>query len=468
MPRPHVQVIMADDQLPAGLREAIRRCGVSTSFRPLTAALHNNTIINADAIIVVVPDDHRPLMHSLRVLLDRLADRPRATLILKSTGGLVPRLTHPQTVPVTFGCGLDPDELTARLATMLEVRESLDYLHRGMTAKQSSEESTTKRYMNQLHLASQVQREFIPHKLPTFPGISFSTLFRPLDYVSGDIYDIHRLDESHIAIALADATGHGIPAALLTVFIKRALRGKEIHNGNYRLLQPDEVLHNLNEELLETNLSECQFVAVTYALLNTRTHELRLARGGAPYPILRRANGQLELLQPAGGIVGVLPETQFDVVNLQLEPGDDLVIYSDGVERVIAPQLPARELAEAFTRAAEFVSKYDQPARAHPIEPLDTLPASSNQACETWSSSGTTAVAAPPRHHTAVLPKHGSPARTALTTPETILSGSTWSTILSQEGPAMAFQQLNLRFEMLRRIGCPLDDLTALALHIDS
>ena len=83
-------------------------------------------------------------------------------------------------------------------------------------------------------------------------------------------------------MAVADATGHGIPAALLTVYIKRALRGKEIENGSYRILSPDEVLSRLNDDILDARLSECQFVAAVYAVLNTTTLELTVARGGAP------------------------------------------------------------------------------------------------------------------------------------------------------------------------------------------
>ena len=256
MPRPHIQVIMGDATIPRGLRDAIGQTGASASFRPLGDVLRLGQAPVADAVVIVVPDDMGDLARSLRVLLERLADRPRAVLVLKAAGGAVPRVPHPRTVPVTFGCGLGADELGARLATMLAMRAPLEALHGGMLANRKSEETATRRFNGQLRLASQVQRELISDTLPAFGPVSFSAVFRPAEYVSGDIYDVHRLDEENLAVAVADATGHGIPAALLTVFIKRALRGKEIENGRYRILRPDEVLTRLNEELLDADLSD--------------------------------------------------------------------------------------------------------------------------------------------------------------------------------------------------------------------
>ena len=178
---------------------------------------------------------------------------------------------------------------------------------------------------------------------------------------------MHRLDEENLAVAVADATGHGIPAALLTVFIKRALRGKEIEDGRYRIMRPNEVLIRLNEELLDAQLSDCSFVAATYAVLNTRTLTVALARAGSPYPIVRRNSGLLELLRPAGGVVGVTPDARFAVETLQLDPGDALLITSDGLDSVAIPhaaasgvagvlrELPKRQLRTTTRRRVQTV-----------------------------------------------------------------------------------------------------------------
>ncbi|XAM00337.1 hypothetical protein OT109_02895 [Phycisphaeraceae bacterium D3-23] len=75
----------------------------------------------------------------------------------------------------------------------------------------------------ELRMAAQLQREFLPAKLPEVGGVSFHVLYRPAGYVSGDIYDVMRLDEHHLGFFVADAVGHGVPAALMTIYIKRAL-----------------------------------------------------------------------------------------------------------------------------------------------------------------------------------------------------------------------------------------------------
>ena len=235
---------------------------------------------NADALVIVLPENSGGLGGTLRALLERLAERPRATLVLTPAGHASPPLEHPPTVPVTVGSGLDAHELAGQLNTMLAMRESLDTLHRSAVANRRSGQSAANRYMSQLRLASQVQRGFLPESLPRLGPVSFHVVFRPVDYVSGDIYDVHRLDEEHVGIALADASGHGIPAALLTVYIKRALRGKEIEHGTYRILEPDEVLSALNDDILDAHLADCAFVAAVYAVLNTRTLELSLRAAG--------------------------------------------------------------------------------------------------------------------------------------------------------------------------------------------
>ncbi len=91
-----------------------------------------------------------------------------------------------------------------------------------------------------------------------------------------------RIDEDHVGFYIADAVGHGMPAALLTIFIKRTLQTKETTKNGYRIIPPDEALAHLNNELVKQQLSLCQFVTMVYAILNTKTLELQWARAGTP------------------------------------------------------------------------------------------------------------------------------------------------------------------------------------------
>jgi hypothetical protein len=327
---------------------------------------------------------------------------------------------------------------------MLEMRRSLDTLHREAQQAGRSDEVAARNHASQLRLASRVQRELLPEPLPALGPICFSAIYRPADLVSGDIYDVQRLDEEHVGIAVADATGHGIPAALLTVFVKRALRGKEIDGVGYRILRPDEVLARLNQEILDANLSECRFVAVNYAVLNTRTCHASLARGGAPYPLVRRANGTIEPLRPEGGLVGVLPNARFAVQHAQLVPGDTLVFYTDGLERLVIPQYPAHALAAAFRNAAAAVGE----VRPH-----------SGVADDGRTRAPRLVGQEPP----ADSPRRDSDAVTAAAD---LLHSSQWVAALRDEGVDAAFEQLLVRHDALRRIGHVLDDLTVVAVKI--
>ena len=438
MAQPHIQVILADETIPDSLHSALQRTAATAAFWPLSEAVRPGRTPPADVVVVVVPDDPTELAGPLRRLFDRLAESPRATIVLRASGAALPSLSFPPTLPVTFFSGHNDHELSGRLNAMLAMRPCLESLQRDAVAHRRNGETIAKRYANQLRLASQVQREFLPEELPRFGAASFDLVFRPVDYVSGDIYDVHRLDETHVGIALADATGHGIPAALLTVYIKRALRGKEIENGSYRILSPDEVLARLNDDILDARLTECPFVAAVYAVLNIETYELTLARGGAPFPIHRSGAGELCILASQGTIVGVAPGMRCEVRTLQLRPGDSVLFYSDGLERIVAPESAARDVPPQVRRAARQLARARR--AAYRVRSVTEEP-----------DSAATALLEPPG------PAAASP-----------VANSSWLGTIQTEGPTAALAQIAGRQRALRRMGYPLDDLTVLCLNIDA
>ena len=189
--------------------------------------------------------------------------------------------------------------------------------------------------VNQLQMAGRVQRDFLPNNLPNTEKLKWSTVFMPADWVSGDIYDIVRLDENHIGFYIADAVGHSMPAALLTIFIKQAIAMRQTIGNDYEVFSPAEVLTNLSEKVVAQHFSGCQFVTCCYCLLNTKTLQLTYARAGHPYPILIGKDGQLKQLQARGPLLGVFENSDFAQETIQLDPGDKLMLYSDGAEPLI-------------------------------------------------------------------------------------------------------------------------------------
>jgi sigma-B regulation protein RsbU (phosphoserine phosphatase) len=187
----------------------------------------------------------------------------------------------------------------------------------------------------QLRLAGLVQQDFLPTRLPHSDQIRWATVFLPAEWVSGDIYDIVRVDEKHIGFYVADVVGHGMPAALLTIFLKQALVMRETVGNSYRVFSPAEVVKNLNIRMAAQELSGYQFATCCYGLLNTKTLELTYARAGHPYPILMRPGKPPEQLESRGSLLGIFEQAEFTQRTIQLQPGDKLVLYSDGAEPFI-------------------------------------------------------------------------------------------------------------------------------------
>lgn len=386
--------------------------------------------------------------------------------MLTDSGAPVRFCEHPPTIPVTFDDGANAHDLALRLNTLVSMRTSLASLHRDALSSRRNGEHVARQYTRQLQLASRLQRKFLPEQLPTIPGVTIDTAFCPAEYVSGDIYDVHRLDENHVGIALADATGHGMPAALLTVYVKRALRGKELRNDGYEILSPVDVLGRLNNEILDANLPDCPFLAAVYGVLNLRTRALTLARGGAPYPLLRRADGAIEVITSRGPVVGVVREAEFELTTVQLRPGDTLAFYSDGLESIVAPDelLPdsAGGCDDSGVAAAVLADEPGQQA-LHEFSPVSTgslalADYGCDAQCQLTSRTGRCFCA---QDRSAVAIESDMPAAA-----HELVTSSGWCATFSDSGPTIALEQARCRQRTLQRMGYPLDDLTILSIQL--
>ncbi len=180
-------------------------------------------------------------------------------------------------------------------------------------------------------LAARLQRDFLPKVLPRLGGIEFGAIYRPASYVSGDMYDAMRIDEHHLGFYIADAVGHGMPAALLSMFMKNALITKDIAANGYKVLSPSESLSRLNNSLCEQNLSSATFATAVYGTIDVRTLTMTVARGGHPHPLFIR-NGEAIAIEPDGALLGIFPDESFSTCTVQLQPGDKVFVYTDGIE----------------------------------------------------------------------------------------------------------------------------------------
>ena len=183
----------------------------------------------------------------------------------------------------------------------------------------------------ELQLAQRIQASFLPRRLPEVPNTRFAVHYLPLDRVGGDFYDVFRLDENHVGLYVADVMGHGVPASLLTIFVKKGVQTKEVFGHDYRLVPPEEVLGRLNDDLLDQHLSEHPFITMTYALYNHRDGALRFARAGHPYPLYVPQEGEPIFWRQEGLLLGVT-KTTFPARSYPLKLGDKVLLYSDGID----------------------------------------------------------------------------------------------------------------------------------------
>lgn len=184
----------------------------------------------------------------------------------------------------------------------------------------------------ELRLAAQIQRGFLPQQLPHCNDVRFNVLFRPAGYVSGDIYDVRQIDDEHVGFYVADAVGHGVPAALITMFIRHCLPITRAAGQGDEPMRPDHALAELNRQMLQRPSHMSQFATACYGVLNCRTHRLQLARAGHPAALLLRGECEVIELDPSGPLLGVFEDESFDLLELDLERGDRLLLYTDGFE----------------------------------------------------------------------------------------------------------------------------------------
>lgn len=261
-----------------------------------------------------------------------------------------------------------PADRLDRIQTLLEIVTGYQQVVRGLQREIRLFQRLDRRISGQfneideeMRLASRLQKDFLPKRLPAVGRVQFATLYRPASWVSGDLYDVFRLDEKHVGFYIADAVGHGMPAALLTMFIKRSMETKHIEQGGYRLLGPEETMRSLNQALLEAGLSSSQFTTAVYAVLNVETLEVQFARGGHPHPIWLHNDGATSEPQADGGLLGIFPDTQFARGQFQMAPGDKLIIYSDGLETVFV---------EGEQMASQLYRQHLQAGRELPVDSM--------------------------------------------------------------------------------------------------
>ncbi len=221
----------------------------------------------------------------------------------------------------------------------LDTRDELGHLYRSIRQMESdiytyiddltAVTAEKERIGAELDVAKNIQASMLPCIFPAFPErteLDIYATMTPAKEVGGDFYDFFFVDDDKLAMVMADVSGKGVPAALFMVIAKTLLK-----NVTQTGLSPKEVLEKVNNELCENNEAE-MFVTVWLGILEISTGKLTCANAGHEYPVLRRAEGDYELIKDKHGFVlAGMEGSRYKEYEIQIEPGDRLFLYTDGV-----------------------------------------------------------------------------------------------------------------------------------------
>jgi sigma-B regulation protein RsbU (phosphoserine phosphatase) len=240
----------------------------------------------------------------------------------------------------------DDLELLMMLASQVAIIIEKVMLHEQLIEK--------KRLEGQLEVARQVQLELLPARDPELAGYDISAYNFPTEEVSGDYYDWVKIYDDQIGVVIADVAGKGVPAAILMAFLRASLRAAS-HIGYATNVSMVKVNY-----LLWESIERNQFVTAFYGILDAATHTLAYSNAGHNPPLLLNAAGTARFLERGEQPLGMFRETRYHEYYHEMEPGDVLVLYTDGATEASSPsgqEFGRERLAQAVKDA------YERPAR---------------------------------------------------------------------------------------------------------
>ena len=187
------------------------------------------------------------------------------------------------------------------------------------------------RIEQELQVARSIQQASLPKEVPTFEGWQISPFYQPAREVGGDFYDFLELKGGQLGVIVGDATGKGVPAALVMASTRSMIRA--VAQGSN---SPGDVLMKVNDPLV-TDIPPNMFVTCFYAILDPGSGLLVYANAGHVLPYLHR-NGGAEELRARGMPLGLMPGMSYEEKETTLEPGEAALLYSDGLVEAHDPQ----------------------------------------------------------------------------------------------------------------------------------
>src|SRR5690606_7424894 len=176
---------------------------------------------------------------------------------------------------------------------------------------------------NEVEMARRLQESLLPDP-PDIPGLDFSLLYMPCEALGGDFVDIFRIDDSHIGVYIADVSGHGVQASLLTVFLRSAV--------NKKLLSPSRALEELFYEFNKSKLDQEMYITMFYSIIDLDDRTMLYSNAGLNVLPVVYGRQKFELLKMPGiPISNWLEKPEYRDGSIRLSPGDRFFMYTDGI-----------------------------------------------------------------------------------------------------------------------------------------
>jgi serine phosphatase RsbU (regulator of sigma subunit)/predicted ester cyclase len=215
--------------------------------------------------------------------------------------------------------------------------------------------SERERIAQELRVAREIQQASLPKKVPQLEGWQVSPHYQPAREVGGDFYDFFDLEEGRVGVVVGDATGKGMPAALVAEATSNMLRAvaQALDSSS-----PGEVLERVNETLM-ARIPPNMFVTCFYAILEPKSGRLLYANAGHDLPYLRRRGSECEELRARGMPLGLMPGMSYEQKEIVLDAGETALFYSDGL---VEAHDPKGEMF-GFPRLQELVAEHGEEGR---------------------------------------------------------------------------------------------------------
>jgi sigma-B regulation protein RsbU (phosphoserine phosphatase) len=224
----------------------------------------------------------------------------------------------------------------------------------------------------ELEKGKKIQRNFLPRQIPRIPGWEIAICFLPARQVSGDFYDAFLLPGSLIGLVIADVCDKGVGSALFMALFRSLIRvfsgqitlqgvsvpGSVVHGLNSagdRLYQPLNAVSLTNDYMAEVHGEDSMFATLFFGVLDPQNGEMTYVNGGHEPVIIVNQSGIKHKLKSTGPVVGMMPDMEYRIKQVQIEPGDILIGYTDGVTEALSPE------KKLFTKK-KFLTLLERPA----------------------------------------------------------------------------------------------------------